>query len=115
MGFRLNMVGTVFAILVAAVIVATKSIDASLAGFALAFSLEYTGAIIWTLRAYSNLEMDMNATERIIEYTGLETEDQGGEKPPAAWPTEGNLEVRDVVAGYAPGVFICSYKSKTQR
>ena len=103
MGFRLNIVGAVFAILVAAVIVSTKSIDASLAGFALAFALQYTGAIIWTLRAYSNLEMDMNATERIIEYTRLETEVQGGEKPPAAWPTEGNLEVDGVVAGYAPG------------
>ena len=108
MGFRLCMVGTVFSVLVAAVIVATKSIDASLAGFALAFSLQYTGAIIWTIRSYSNLEMDMNATERVIEYTGLEIENQGGEKPPAVWPTEGNLEIDGVVAGYAPGMFMLS-------
>lgn len=101
MGFRLNVVGACFAIVVAAIIVSAKGIDASLAGFALAFSLQYTGSIIWTLRSYSNVEMDMNAAERIVEYTQLDTEDQGGNSPPAGWPTEGNLEVDGVVAGYA--------------
>lgn len=102
MGFRLNIVGAVFAIAVAAIIVSTKDIDASLAGFALAFALQYTGSIIWTLRCYANMEMDMNAAERIIEYSRLQIEDQGGEIPPASWPTEGNLELNNVVAGYAP-------------
>ena len=102
MGFRLNLVGAAFAIVLAAIIVGRDSIDASLAGFALAFSLQYTSSIIWTLRGYSNLELDMNATERIIEYSRLDTEDQGGNEPPAAWPTEGKLELDGVVAGYAP-------------
>ena len=101
MGFRLSVVGACFAIIVAAVIVSVRNIDASLAGFALAFSLQYTGSIIWTLRSYSNVELDMNAAERIVEYTQLDIEDQGGMSPPAGWPTEGNLEVNGVVAGYA--------------
>jgi len=45
--------------------------------------------------------MSFNATERVVEYTELKTEVQGGEKPPAAWPTEGRVEVRDLVAAYA--------------
>ena len=102
MGFRLNLVGAAFAIGLAAIIVGRNTIDASLAGFALAFALQYTSSIIWTLRGYSNLELDMNATERIVEYSRLETEDQGGNEPPAAWPTEGKLEFDSVVAGYAP-------------
>ena len=102
MGFRLNLVGAAFAIVLATIIVGRDSIDASLAGFALAFSLQYTSSIIWTLRGYSNLELDMNATERIIEYSRLDTEHQGGNEPPAAWPTEGRLEFEGVVAGYAP-------------
>lgn len=102
MGFRLNIVGAVFAILVAAVIVSAKGIDASLAGFALGFALQYTTAIVWTLRSYANAELDMNATERIIEYTRIAIEDQGGMNAPAAWPTEGRLEVDNLVAGYAP-------------
>lgn len=100
MSFRLNIIGATFAIAVAAIIVSID-IDAPLAGFALGFALQYTGAIIWTLRCYANLEMDMNAAERIIEYSRLPTEDQGGDSPPAAWPAEGRLEVDGLVSGYA--------------
>lgn len=100
MSFRLNIIGAVFAIVVAAIIVSID-IGAPLAGFALGFALQYTGAMIWTLSYYANLEMDMNAAERIIEYSRLPTEDQGGDSPPAAWPTEGRLEVESLVSGYA--------------
>jgi ABC-type multidrug transport system fused ATPase/permease subunit len=102
MGFRLSIIGATFAVSVAGIIVFARSIDASLAGFALAFALQYTGAVVWTLRSYATLEMDMNATERIIEYSRLQTEDQSGSDAPAAWPTEGRLEVHNLVAGYAP-------------
>ena len=102
MGLRLNLIGASFAIVVAALVVASKDIDASLAGFALSFALQYTSAIIWTLRAYAQVEMEMNATERVIEYSLIPIEDQTGSAPPAAWPTEGRLEVTDLVSGYAP-------------
>ncbi|MCJ1322534.1 hypothetical protein MMC15_007883 [Xylographa vitiligo] len=102
MGFRLSVVGASFAVLVAGIIVSNRTIDASLAGFALAFALQYTGAIIWVLRSYANLEMNMNAVERIVEYTQIATEDQSGVEAPAAWPTQGRLEVEGLVAGYAP-------------
>lgn len=36
------------------------------------------------------------------QYTELPTEALGGVKPPAAWPTEGRIEVNDLVVGYAP-------------
>lgn len=101
MGFRLNIIGAFFAIAVAAIVV-LLDINAPLAGFALGFALQYTGAIIWTITSYANLEMDMNAVERVIEYSRLPTEDRGGDSPPAAWPTEGQLEVDNLVSGYAP-------------
>lgn len=100
MSFRLNIIGAFFAIAVAAIIVLV-GIEAPLAGFALGFALQYTGAIIWTISYYANLEMDMNATERVIEYSRLPIEDQSGDRPPAAWPTEGRLAVDKLVAGYA--------------
>lgn len=102
LGFRLNLVGAIFAILVAVVIVSTRNIDASLAGFALGFALQYTEAIVFAIRTYSNTELDMNATERIVEYSRIATEDQSGDDAPAAWPTEGRLEVNNIVVGYAP-------------
>lgn len=101
MGFRLNMVGAVFATITAALIVSIRGVDASLAGFALSFALEYTVALVWALRQYANVELDMNAVERIVEYSNIPVEDQSGEPVPAAWPTEGRLEVANLVVGYA--------------
>jgi ABC-type multidrug transport system fused ATPase/permease subunit len=101
MGFRLNIVGAIFATMIAALIVSIRDMDASLAGFALSFALQYTSALVWALRQYSSVELDMNATERVIEYSKIETEDQTGAPVPAAWPTSGRLEISDLVVGYA--------------
>lgn len=99
--FRLNIIGAVFATITAALIVSIQSIDASLAGFALSFALEYSTALVWALRQYANLELDMNAAERVIEYSNIAIESQEGNSPPAAWPTEGCLEVSNLVTAYA--------------
>jgi len=101
MGFRLNIFGAIFAIVVASVIVSTRNIDAALAGFALGFALQYTTAVVWTLRQYANMELNMNATERVVDYSGIATEDLSGNDAPAAWPSEGRLEVNNLVAAYA--------------
>lgn len=53
MAIRLNLMGALFAILVAAVVVFIKGIDAALAGFALSFALQYGTAIVsygWTVQ-----------------------------------------------------------------
>ncbi|KAL8756702.1 MAG: hypothetical protein Q9199_002748 [Rusavskia elegans] len=102
MAFRLNVVGAFFAVLVAAVIVSTKGIDASLAGFALSFALQYSGTITYTIRQYTSVELAMNAMERMVEYSRIPVEKQEGTVVPAHWPTEGRLQVEGLVAGYAP-------------
>jgi ABC-type multidrug transport system fused ATPase/permease subunit len=43
----------------------------------------------------------MNAVERIVEFSRIPTENLGGADVPAAWPTEGRIEVRDLVVRYA--------------
>lgn len=101
-GFRMNIVGAVFSTITAALIVSIPGMRASLAGFALSFALQYTSAISWALRQYASVELDMNATERVVEYSNIEIENQGGEDVPAAWPTEGKLEVKNLVVGYSP-------------
>ncbi|KAK5952602.1 hypothetical protein OHC33_006194 [Knufia fluminis] len=102
MSFRANMVGALFSFATAALIVSLKGIDASLAGFVLSFSLELSESVIWALRQYSNVELDFNAIERVVEYSNLQIEDQGGNDAPAAWPTKGEIEVDDLVVSYAP-------------
>ena len=102
LALRSNAIGAVFSILVAAVI-AFYDIEASLAGFALSFALQYSSAILWTTRCYANCELNFNAVERVAEYADLPIENQGASvKVPAAWPTEGRLQVSNLVAGYAP-------------
>jgi ABC-type multidrug transport system fused ATPase/permease subunit len=48
------------------------------------------------------MELNMNSTERVVEYTELETESLEGEKPSAAWPTSGTMEIKDLEVSYAP-------------
>ncbi|KAI1414944.1 putative ATP-binding cassette transporter protein [Hypoxylon sp. FL1857] len=101
MGWRMAVVGSFFASFVAVLILIAPEIDASLAGFGMAFALEFSGHVMWTIRHYANVELEMNAAERIVEYTELRTESLEGKKPPAAWPTEGRVEVNDLVVSYA--------------
>lgn len=101
LSFRTSMVGTVFTTIIGFVVIFTPGVDGALAGFALSFALDFTSNILWTIRSYSQLELDMNAAERVIEYSKLQTESQEGQTPPASWPTSGKIEVKDLVIGYA--------------
>ena len=101
-GWRMSLVGSFFSVIVASIILSSSTMDSALAGFALAFALDFASSVMWTVRLYANVELQMNAAERIIEYTELPTEDQGGQAPPAAWPTEGRIEVDNLVVSYAP-------------
>ncbi|KAI1811841.1 P-loop containing nucleoside triphosphate hydrolase protein [Poronia punctata] len=101
MGWRMSVVGSFFATFVTIFVLLSPDMDSALAGFALSFALQFSGYVMWTIRHYSNAELEMNAAERIVEYTELPTEDLTGVSPPAAWPTEGRVEVNDLVVGYA--------------
>ncbi|KAJ3489903.1 hypothetical protein NLG97_g5894 [Lecanicillium saksenae] len=100
MGIRMAAIGTVFTTCVGVVIILTKT-NASMAGFAMSFALDFANTILFAIRAYAGLELDMNAAERVVEYSELKTEKQDGAEPPAAWPTSGTVEMKDVVVGYA--------------
>lgn len=102
MSLWLDLSGAVFTTLVATIII-YADIDASLAGFALTFALQYSSAMTDLTRFYANVELSMNAVERVIEWSKMPIEPQDSKiETPAAWPTEGRLEVNDLVVGYAP-------------
>lgn len=102
MAFRSNMTGALFTLTTAVLIVSLKSVDAPLAGFALSFSLQLADSVMWLLRQYTNLEINFNAVERIIEYSNLATETEDGQDVPAAWPTNGTIELEKFTVSYAP-------------
>lgn len=103
MGLRMALVGTAFTTCVG-LLIAIMPISASMAGFSLTFALDFASTILFALRAYAGVELDMNAAERVVEYSELKTEDQGGEQPSAAWPTTGTMKVEELVVGYADGL-----------
>jgi ABC-type multidrug transport system fused ATPase/permease subunit len=104
LSFRLNMIGATFATLAALLIVRTGNLDASVAGFALSFVLQFSAATDFALRRYASLELDMNALERVLEFTQVETEaeTETGGIVPATWPTQGLVQVCNITARYKP-------------
>ncbi|KAE8355925.1 hypothetical protein BDV28DRAFT_145724 [Aspergillus coremiiformis] len=102
LAFRMSLVGAIFSTGAAALVVYVPTIPAAFAGFAISFALQYNYAVSMGVRFYAEMEMDMNATDRVLEYSTIEPEDQGGYQPPAAWPLRGRVEVENLVVGYAP-------------
>ncbi|KAL4899056.1 hypothetical protein BDW74DRAFT_184058 [Aspergillus multicolor] len=102
LGFWMALVGALFSTLTAALVVYMPGVSAAIAGFAMSFALQYNYAVAMGLRFYANVEIDMNATERVLEYANIETEDEGGYTPPAVWPSKGRIEVEDLEVSYAP-------------
>lgn len=99
--FRMSMIGSLFSTAVAAFVVSTRGIDASLGGFALAFALNFRRTVHGTLRYLASTELDMNAAERVFEYSALDIETQEGVEVRASWPENGEIVVKDLEVGYA--------------
>ncbi|KAH7333124.1 hypothetical protein BKA65DRAFT_507197 [Rhexocercosporidium sp. MPI-PUGE-AT-0058] len=98
---RIAITASLFAGTVATFVITKQGIDASLAGFALSFALSFGYRVGWAINISTQLELDMNATERIFEYRDLTIEDQDGEKVRATWPEVGKIEVKNLELGYA--------------
>ncbi|KAI7896256.1 P-loop containing nucleoside triphosphate hydrolase protein [Mucor mucedo] len=78
-------------------------IDVALAGFALSFVLLFTDNMFWGIRQYTGLEMSFNAIERIVEFMEMDQEAAAisSFRPPPQWPTQGEIEVKDLEVRYA--------------
>ncbi|CAK7220016.1 hypothetical protein SCUCBS95973_004013 [Sporothrix curviconia] len=101
MNFRMGMFGAVFVTAVASCIV-FGNVEASLAGFGLVFALRYTSSLSRLLANVTSIELGFNAAERILEYIDIDTESEGGQDVPAAWPTKGHIEVENLTVSYGP-------------
>jgi ABC-type multidrug transport system fused ATPase/permease subunit len=103
-GYNMALIGSIFSGVVAAFVVSTPHVGASLGGFALAFALSYRRAVNQTLRLVAATELDMNAAERIFEYSALDIETEKGVDVRASWPEKGELIVKDLEVEYAEGL-----------
>src|SRR3569623_344739 len=101
LGMRMNIIGAIFPTCVAFLVTSSNRVDAAAAGFAIGFSNQLNGAIPQFIQVYTGLERDLNAVDRLLEDSDVEAELYGGTCPPAAWPTDGRLEISDLEVKYA--------------
>nr|VWO99753.1 Phosphate:H symporter (Phosphate:H symporter, variant) [Ganoderma boninense] len=75
-------------------------------GVVLSYIISVQQAFGWLVRQSAEVENDFNSVERIVHYTReLEQEaphEIPDHKPPASWPADGQIELRDVVLKYRP-------------
>nr|XP_006820964.1 PREDICTED: ATP-binding cassette sub-family C member 9-like [Saccoglossus kowalevskii] len=102
---RLDLVGA-FIVLIsglgALVMSALGNIQPSLVGLALTYSLQVSMYLNWLIRQTSELEMQMNAMERVEHYTHIPVEQyEGIYAPPPEWPDKGDVRFTDVCVRYS--------------
>ncbi|KAI0754233.1 multidrug resistance-associated ABC transporter [Daedaleopsis nitida] len=101
---RFNLLSSAVIGITAFVAVLTPTIDASLAGFALAFASSLLSDLLFLVRRFVGLEQSMVAVERVKEFSELPREPPEfmEPRPPASWPASGEIKCEDLVIRYAP-------------
>ncbi|XP_060582748.1 ATP-binding cassette sub-family C member 9-like [Ruditapes philippinarum] len=105
LGIRLDYMGAIL-VFVSSVASLTAGLagntDPAFIGLCIAYALMVSNYLNWIVRNSTELEMMMNAVERVDEYTQLKTETTEDEKPveEECWPTVGEIEFRHVSLCY---------------
>ncbi|KAF7321090.1 ABC bile acid [Mycena chlorophos] len=83
--------------------------DAGLAGLAISSALNFTTSVYWTCYYWTQLELDLNSVERVVEYLDLPQEPPAiieSSRPPAYWPSsaanDSLLVAENLTIKYAP-------------
>ncbi|CAF4347407.1 unnamed protein product, partial [Adineta steineri] len=71
----------------------------------LSYSLNLMGTLQWTIRLSVDVETQMTAVERVLEYCSLEQEPpaqvSSDHRPPSNWPSEGRIVFNNVSMSYS--------------
>ncbi|PPQ77073.1 hypothetical protein CVT25_014886, partial [Psilocybe cyanescens] len=102
-GVRTDFLGAIFIASLAFYQVYVQNTSASDTGFSLNMAVGFCSYIFWLIRTFNMFEVESNSLERIQSYMDIDHEprpiDAG--KPPAAWPTSGDLRVENLSARYS--------------
>ncbi|EGO28089.1 hypothetical protein SERLADRAFT_414238 [Serpula lacrymans var. lacrymans S7.9] len=101
-GMRLDFLGIILTFIVALIAVTTQfSISPAQTGVILSFVLSVNQCHLT-----ANVENNMNTVERIVYYANQEEQESPHQLDdgvlPASWPSEGQVELKDVVLKYRP-------------
>ena len=101
---RLELTGT-FIVLSSAVVCSVLDVSAGLAGLAVSSALNLSGLMSWMVRQTTELEVNMNSVERLVEYDDTPREAPAvipERRPLPAWPTRGEIVIEDLQVRYRP-------------
>ena len=103
LSIRLEFLGGLLILVTALNAVIQKgSIDPADAGVSLSYALQITTQLNMLVRVLTELEGMFNAVERVQEYMELPSEPpHEGPDTPENWPTNGEVDIQDVVMSYA--------------
>ncbi|KAF9000599.1 ABC transporter [Cyathus striatus] len=107
LGIRLDFLGSLLTFVVAILTVGTRfTISPAQTGLVLSYILSVQQAFGWLVRQSAEVENNMNSVERIVHYsTQIEQEAPhqiADKKPVASWPSEGAVQLNDIVLRYRP-------------
>ncbi|XP_014689382.3 ATP-binding cassette sub-family C member 3 isoform X1 [Equus asinus] len=88
-------------------VIGRSSLSPGLVGLSVSYALQVTFILNWMIRMMSALESNIVAVERVKEYSKTETEAPWvveGRRPPAGWPSQGEVEFRNYSVRYRPGL-----------
>ena len=107
LSIRLEFLGGLLILATAVnVVILRNSLSPAAAGIALAYALQITSQLNLLVRMVTEVEGSFNAVERVQEYTAITPEAalEGPEYPPSAWPSDGRVELKDLVVSYRSGL-----------
>ncbi|KAG6850713.1 hypothetical protein H0H93_009871 [Arthromyces matolae] len=107
LGIRLDFLGTMLTFVVSMLAVGTRfTISPAQTGLVLSYILSVQQAFGWLVRQSAEVENNMNSVERIVHYAKSVEQEAPHEiidtKPPADWPAQGRVNLKDVVLSYRP-------------
>lgn len=108
LALRLEFLGNCvvfFAALLA--VIDRESISAGIAGLSISYAMNITQTLNWMVRMSSQLETDIVAVERVVEYSRVAEEAPAivhGNRPALGWPTHGEIQLSNYSVRYREGL-----------
>lgn len=77
----------------------------AIVGFALNQAVSFSDILLYAVRIFNDFEIQANSIERINDYLVIDQEPAPTKQgtPPAAWPTSGDIVIKDLEARYFAG------------
>ncbi|KAF9438945.1 hypothetical protein BGZ76_002608 [Entomortierella beljakovae] len=106
LSIRVDFIGSMVTFIAGILILINlDTLNASWSGISLGAAVNFMGLVYWLVRIYTETEMSLNSVERVNEYLDMPQEPPAviaGSRPPAGWPFDGRIEIKDLTMQYAP-------------